>query len=158
MPAEPTILAFDTSAAHCAAALLSGGRIVASAHEEMGRGQAERLMGLLEEVLADGGKGWREGLYLQVLGDGLGHAPVFCTMDALPELPARAEPACIGHRAGEIAAACAGHVALPVMTPAEAMARIAAARLDSTRERPAPLYIRPADAAPSKDTAPVILG
>ena len=100
----------------------------------------------------------REGLYLQVLGDGLGHAPVFCTMDALPELPARAEPACIGHRAGEIAAACAGHVALPVMTPAEAMARIAAARLDSTRERPAPLYIRPADAAPSKDTAPVILG
>ena len=58
MRSEPTILAFDTSAAHCAAALLSGGRIVAARAEEMARGQAERLMGLLEEVLAESGIGW----------------------------------------------------------------------------------------------------
>jgi len=51
---KPTILAFDTSAAHCAAALLSDGKIV-SRVEEMSRGQGERLMVLLEEVLAQNG-------------------------------------------------------------------------------------------------------
>ena len=45
---EPTVLAFDTSAAHCAAALLSGGRMVEARSEDMGRGQAERLMPFLE--------------------------------------------------------------------------------------------------------------
>ena len=45
---SPTILAFDTSAAHCAAALLSDDRIVAQISEPMARGQAERLMPLLE--------------------------------------------------------------------------------------------------------------
>jgi len=55
---EHTILAFDTSAAHCAAALLLGGEIVAARHEEMPKGQAERLFGMLEEVLADAGFGW----------------------------------------------------------------------------------------------------
>lgn len=49
------ILGFDTSAAHCAAALLSGDRVVSSRREEMARGQGERLIPLLEEVLAEGG-------------------------------------------------------------------------------------------------------
>lgn len=56
---KPTILAFDTSAAHCAAALLSDGKIV-SRVEEMSRGQGERLMVLLEEVLAQNGKTWAD--------------------------------------------------------------------------------------------------
>ncbi|TYB82244.1 tRNA (adenosine(37)-N6)-threonylcarbamoyltransferase complex dimerization subunit type 1 TsaB [Maritimibacter fusiformis] len=60
MPSDPTILAFDTSAAHCAAALLSGGRIVAATAEEMGRGQAERLMPMIEEMLAGAGFAWRD--------------------------------------------------------------------------------------------------
>ncbi|MCG6882923.1 MAG: tRNA (adenosine(37)-N6)-threonylcarbamoyltransferase complex dimerization subunit type 1 TsaB [Silicimonas sp.] len=51
----PTILAFDTSAAHCAAALLMDGRIVAERHEEMKKGQAERLFPMLDETLASGG-------------------------------------------------------------------------------------------------------
>lgn len=63
------ILAFDTSAAHCAAALLSGERIVAEAHEEMTRGQGERLIGLLEEVLAAGGATWPD---LDRIGVGTG--------------------------------------------------------------------------------------
>ena len=69
LPSDPVILAFDTSAAHCAAALLCGGEIVASAREDMARGQAERLFGLLEEVLAAGGKGWDD---LTALAVGVG--------------------------------------------------------------------------------------
>jgi len=60
LPSDPTILAFDTSAAHCAAALLCGGRIVAQRYEEMAKGQGERLMGLLEQVLTDHGAIWGE--------------------------------------------------------------------------------------------------
>lgn len=66
---SPTILAFDTSAAHCAAALLSDDRIVAQVSEPMARGQAERLMPLLEEVLAEAGLVWRD---LDALGVGVG--------------------------------------------------------------------------------------
>jgi tRNA threonylcarbamoyladenosine biosynthesis protein TsaB len=51
------ILAFDTSAAHCAAALLLPDRVILR-HEPMEKGQAERLVPLLEEVLAEGGLVW----------------------------------------------------------------------------------------------------
>ena len=52
------ILAFDTSAAHCAAALLTGDRIVADRFEPMAKGQAERLMPMLEDMLAEAGTDW----------------------------------------------------------------------------------------------------
>lgn len=55
---RPLILAFDTSAAHCAAAVVSGGRILGQRDEAMARGQAERLIPLLEELLAETGHGW----------------------------------------------------------------------------------------------------
>ena len=59
MPSEPPlILAFDTSAAHCAAVVVRGDATLASRDEAMARGQAERLLPLLEEVLADAGSGW----------------------------------------------------------------------------------------------------
>ena len=69
MSASPRILAFDSSGSHCAAALLTGGRIVAARHEEMGRGQAERLFPMLEEVLAEAGAVWNE---LDAIGVGVG--------------------------------------------------------------------------------------
>nr|WP_238941410.1 tRNA (adenosine(37)-N6)-threonylcarbamoyltransferase complex dimerization subunit type 1 TsaB [Jannaschia sp. Os4] len=62
-------MGFDTSAAHCAAALVSGDRVVVHRVEAMAKGQAERLMPLLEEVLAEGGAGWRD---LSALGVGVG--------------------------------------------------------------------------------------
>ncbi|MEM1233133.1 MAG: tRNA (adenosine(37)-N6)-threonylcarbamoyltransferase complex dimerization subunit type 1 TsaB [Pseudomonadota bacterium] len=68
MPSSPTILAFDTSAAHVAAALLLEGRIIARV-EDMARGQAERLIPLLEDVLAEGGIAWPN---LDALGVGVG--------------------------------------------------------------------------------------
>jgi tRNA threonylcarbamoyladenosine biosynthesis protein TsaB len=66
---DPLILAFDTSAAHCAAALLSGDRLLAHREEPMTIGQAERLLPMLEEVLRDGGAAWGD---LSALGVGTG--------------------------------------------------------------------------------------
>lgn len=57
---HPLILAFDTSAAHCAAALVSGDTVLALRDEPMARGQAERLVPLLEDVLAEAGHVWSD--------------------------------------------------------------------------------------------------
>lgn len=69
MGSDAYTLGFDTSAAHCAAALLCGPRVVARRAEEMTRGQAERLMPLLEELLAEAGIGWAD---LARIGVGVG--------------------------------------------------------------------------------------
>ncbi len=223
MTAAPLILAFDTSAAHCAAALLRGDQLLAQRREEMSKGQAERLMPLLEEILAEGdatgadlsavavgiGPGnftgiriavsaarglalgldvpaigvssleaqrfgtpgpvissldaRRDTLYVQLFAgamqDTTGQPPALCTLQTLPEaFGAVTGATCIGHRAEEIAALCAGTVAAPVAEVAEAIARVAAARLDqSDLPAPAPLYLREADAAPSRDQPPALL-
>ncbi|MFN3526583.1 MAG: tRNA (adenosine(37)-N6)-threonylcarbamoyltransferase complex dimerization subunit type 1 TsaB, partial [Paracoccus sp. (in: a-proteobacteria)] len=62
-------LGFDTSAAHCAAALLRGDTVLAALHEEMTKGQAERLMPMLTGMLADAGLGFAD---LDVIGVGVG--------------------------------------------------------------------------------------
>lgn len=212
MPPEPFVLAFDTSAAHCAAALLSGDRVLAERHEDMPTGQADRLMPMLEEMLSGAGIGWRD---LAVIGVGTGpgnftgvrisvaaarglalgleipavgvttleamahgrdgvrvvtldarrdaiYAQVFpegpaelCALDRLPPIPGHAAPACIGFRADEVATLCAGHVETPRFSLTVAMARIALSR--RTAPRPAPFYLRGADAAPASDPPPVIL-
>ena len=54
-----TVLAFDTSAAFCAAALLSGDKVTLKI-EAMDKGQAERLLPLLEELLAETGTAWAD--------------------------------------------------------------------------------------------------
>ena len=69
MPPKPLILAFDTSAAHCAAALLSGGEVIGAVHEEMAKGQAESLFPILESVLKDAGVNFQD---LSALGVGTG--------------------------------------------------------------------------------------
>lgn len=63
------ILGFDTSGAWCAAALWVDGAVVEAIAEEMTRGQAERLMGLLQELLARHDLVWRD---LDALGVGVG--------------------------------------------------------------------------------------
>ena len=69
MPDEGLALGFDTSAAHCAAAVVSGDRVLALRIEHMAKGQAERLFPLLEETLAEAGIGWAD---LSVIGVGVG--------------------------------------------------------------------------------------
>lgn len=69
MKPKPLILAFDTSVAHCAAALLSGDTVLAQRIEPMLKGQAERLFPLLEDVLAEGDASWSD---LTAIGVGIG--------------------------------------------------------------------------------------
>jgi tRNA threonylcarbamoyladenosine biosynthesis protein TsaB len=51
LASDPLILAIDTTAAHCAAALLCGDRVLAHRFEPMVKGQAERLMPMIGEIL-----------------------------------------------------------------------------------------------------------
>jgi len=202
MPPAPLILAFDTSAAYCAAAVLSGDQIVKSTAEEMSRGQVERLMPMLEELLADTGTTWRD---LSALGVGVGpgnftgiriavsaarglalalDVPAVgvsgCEARArlaptgtCPAIPAPRDmvylcnrddpavvPALLPRPEAEAKARQSGlrlHTQYPPRTLAETIAHIAAIRWQNTRQPPAPLYARPADAAPSRDVPPVLL-
>ncbi len=92
----------------------------------------------------------RGDLYVQV---GAGPA-VICELDSLPVIPAGSE--CVGFAAEAIAAHCGGRVVAPVEPTVVAIGRIALARRGSTG-RPAPFYLRGADAAPPSDPPPVIL-
>ncbi|WP_278923197.1 MULTISPECIES: tRNA (adenosine(37)-N6)-threonylcarbamoyltransferase complex dimerization subunit type 1 TsaB [Pseudophaeobacter] len=69
MGPKPLILGFDTSAAHCAAALLQGDVVLAERFEAHTRGQAERLMPLIEEILTETGQSWSD---LDAIGVGVG--------------------------------------------------------------------------------------
>jgi len=217
LPPEPLILGFDTSAAHCAAALLCNGKTLAQRHEEMNKGQAERLMPLLEELLAEAGARWRDitaigvgigpgnftgirisvaaarGLALALSRPAIGvsgfeslaegqNGPVLASIDArqdrlfvqrlnssatnapfqtglknIPRALFDDAATCVGFRSEEIAAEFGAPAASPCYPPAVAIVRIAESRYTRAHPRPAPLYIRPADAAPSRNPAPVIL-
>ncbi|MFN4057600.1 MAG: tRNA (adenosine(37)-N6)-threonylcarbamoyltransferase complex dimerization subunit type 1 TsaB [Roseinatronobacter sp.] len=213
MPSEPVVLGFDTSAAHCAAALVCGDQVLAERALDMAKGQAEALVPLLEQVLQDAGKGWRDlagigvgvgpgnftGIRLSVatargLALGLGVPAIGVTMfDAcahgLPRPVRVAEDARRGAvyvqdfapDAGEAAlldlsdavvfdatpvtgsaarawAQATGAQILPQTIPlAVAIAQIVATRLTTLQPRPAPFYLRAADAAPPSDPPPLIL-
>jgi tRNA threonylcarbamoyladenosine biosynthesis protein TsaB len=223
---QKLVLGFDTSAAHCAAALLSGERLIGHAHEPMDKGQAERLLPLLEALMAAAGCNWHD-LDLIAVGTGPGNftgvriavaaarglalalkipAVGVSTLEALAlDLPrplrviedarrgevyiqsfaapqsatmacdrpdetatgrARLVPADSEDlfrwtgEAGQSASytgSAAGPRALPPRYPlAEAIARIATKR-PGGQPRPAPFYLRGADAAPPSDPPPVIL-
>ncbi len=214
MAQDPLILSFDTSAAHCAAALLSGERILAARGEEMGRGQAERLFPMLEALLAEAGVAWSD-LHAVAVGVGPGNftgiriavsaarglalgldvpaigvssfdalregagTPVLTAVsaprgavylsapDAVPQgpVPPAELPAgfcgsgldVIGAEAGALADRTGGRALPPAYPLAEAIARAAARRLGTDTPLPKPLYIRPADAAPSREAPPVLL-
>jgi tRNA threonylcarbamoyladenosine biosynthesis protein TsaB len=196
LPPDPTVLAFDTSAAHCAAALLRGDHPPLVRVEEMARGQSERLVPMLEDLLTEGGVAWRDldaigvgigpgnftgiriavatarglalGLGVPAVGvsgfDAAGAASGATVVIDAPrgqsyarrtgtEAPPRLIPA-------EEAAQLPGPVRLsdlPVSEMVTTIARLAAARAATPGPRPAPLYLRPADAAPASDPPPVIL-
>ncbi|WP_121063178.1 tRNA (adenosine(37)-N6)-threonylcarbamoyltransferase complex dimerization subunit type 1 TsaB [Chachezhania antarctica] len=226
----PSILAFDTSAAHCAAALLCYDQIVASRYVPMTRGQAESLMPLLEEVMEEQAMPWdgldaigvgigpgnftgiriavsaarglamglgipaigisafdilrgptgptdvapqrvvlqsqRAGLYIQDYVNGRPAAPPQPGANGYAgwaDVPAPdAGFAIVGRHATDIAARWAVKgidATLPDTGIADTIARIAATRLaqGGPATPPAPLYLRPADAAPSRDVPPVLL-
>ncbi|NHF73967.1 tRNA (adenosine(37)-N6)-threonylcarbamoyltransferase complex dimerization subunit type 1 TsaB [Paracoccus xiamenensis] len=192
---EALTLGFDTSAAHCAAALLSGDVLIAARHEDMAKGQAERLMPLIEEILAETSTNWPD---LSLIGVGTG--PGNFTGIRIAVAAARGLSLALNIPAIGIGAAEALAFGLPrpcrivipgkrdtaiwqdftdtpsqprqdpldnlppgppVATPgvaiAEGIARLARARAGTTQPRPAPIYLRPADAAPARDRGPTIL-
>ncbi|MCG6557482.1 tRNA (adenosine(37)-N6)-threonylcarbamoyltransferase complex dimerization subunit type 1 TsaB [Ruegeria sp. 1NDH52C] len=194
MPSDPVILAFDTSAAHCAAALLVGDRIVAATAEEMTRGQAERLMPLLEEMLREAGLGWRDldgigvgigpgnftgirisvsaarglalGLGIPAVGvDGFEARAPLTPSGVLPAIPAPRDQVYLMPEGGtaqlmprqEAEAFGLLQTEYAPKQLAEAIARTTATRWRDATTPPAPLYVRPADAAPSRDRPPVLL-
>lgn len=194
MQSDQIILAFDTSAAHCAAALLRGDEIVTTRVEEMSKGQAERLMPLLEEILSEADFSWKD---LTALGVGIGpgnFTGIRISVSAARGLALGLEIPAVGVSGFEVAALGAEDDQLPaipaprdqvyveapdqepaLMPRAEAealgslyftesaqdmiqsIARIAAVSWEDTDEAPAPLYVRPADAAPSRDVPPTLL-
>ncbi|MEN9408375.1 MAG: tRNA ((37)-N6)-threonylcarbamoyltransferase complex dimerization subunit type 1 TsaB [Pseudomonadota bacterium] len=215
MRPDPLILAFDTSAAHCAAALLLGDRILAERHEAMDKGQAERLLPLCAELLTETGHDWPDlsaiavgtgpgnftgiriavaaarglalSLNIPAIGvtrlEALAHGlprPLAVVEDArrgevylqefdpdpdaarlttLAALPHELGPlALVGSAAEAAVAALPGARLLHQPDPLHiATARIAARRLGTPQPKPAPFYLRGADAAPPTDPPPVIL-
>lgn len=193
MRPDPTILAFDTSAAHCAAALLCAGQITVVV-EDMARGQGERLLPLLQEVLASQKLAWADldaiavgtgpgnftGLRIGVsaargLALGLGVPAIgislFDTTQALAgrtqtavpaprdqyyifESDTQRKPTLTDHLPDSAYALSSDHSAADHVA---CMVRLAAVRAPHNTPRPAPLYVRPADAAPPRHAAPVIL-
>jgi tRNA threonylcarbamoyl adenosine modification protein YeaZ len=197
---EPLILGFDTSAAHCAAALVSGDEIRATESIAMNRGQAEALFPMLERLLHGAGCRWAD---LAAIGVGIGPgnftgirisvsaarglalslgvpAIGVSTFDALASsqgLPrwavvdgpretaylrrqdqTGASPTIVPR--AEIAGLSGTVINARDIGPAELainIARIAGRRSNSPQPRPAPMYIRPADAAPMRDRPPQIL-
>ncbi|EBA08269.1 tRNA (adenosine(37)-N6)-threonylcarbamoyltransferase complex dimerization subunit type 1 TsaB [Sagittula stellata] len=182
------ILSFDTSGPFCAAALLDGGTLLAARAEPMKRGQAERLLPLLEEMLAEAGAGWKD-----VTRIGVGTGPGNFTGIRIAVATARGlalglKIPAVGVTTFEVirATSTADVAAVPatgglfylqhadatIIQSAEiptgaatahedaaenaaTVARVAAGKPTDTR--PAPLYVRAADAAPSSEAAPVIL-
>ena len=164
----------------------------------MTKGQAERLMPLLEEVLAEAGMTWKD---LTALGVGIGpgnFTGVRIAVSAARALSFALKIPAIGISATEAAAfdlprpcriviptradqviwqdfttepqegsrpqqAANGALppgpapAAPAVPPAVAIVRLAALRAGIPAPRPAPLYMRPADAAPARDAPPLIL-
>lgn len=220
MPDRLRVLGFDTSAAYCAAAVVCGDRVLAQRIEPMTRGQAERLLPLLTEVLAEAGLGWSDldaigvgegpgnftGIRISVaaarglaLSLGIPAVGVTATEAAACDAP-RPCRAIVALRGDEVVwqdypalmrkpqaahdpmqddtvtgpalgrretlpagpATCRTPHSLPVAIALLAARRVTATAgraVSATDEipRPAPLYLRPADAAPPRDPPPVIL-
>ncbi|QXT40503.1 tRNA (adenosine(37)-N6)-threonylcarbamoyltransferase complex dimerization subunit type 1 TsaB [Gymnodinialimonas ceratoperidinii] len=214
--AHPTILAFDTSGPWVETAVLRGSKICAARSVDMATGQAERLMPLIEETLAEAQVELKQ---LDAIGVGIGpgnftgirisvaaarglalalarpaigvsmldalafHAPRPClallsaprdmaylqrfgadvacaaTMISKAELHQWVTPGItlVGDGVAEHAEPLGLPHAPAACAPACAIAHLAAERLGTGQTRPAPLYIKPADAAPSREKGPVIL-
>ena len=181
---------------------MRGDLVLQSREEPMAKGQAERLLGLCQDILKAAGvsreelgaigvgigpgnftgirisvsaaRGLALGLSIPAVGvsafDALrfgASGPCACAVDArrnqvflqifdgtLAQPPALVDIENLPPFEGPLigVGGCS-----PKFPTAEAIAYLAAERANPTTARPAPLYLRPADAAPARDAAPPIL-
>ena len=87
----------------------------------------------------------------------LGWGPVIPSEGLPPVMAMPEEPGAHVVDLGDGRVLMAASAPLPASTLITRIAEIAARRADKTPARPAPFYVRPADAAPPRDPAPVIL-
>ena len=198
MTSDDLLLSFDTSAAHCAAALRCGGQIIASQANEMHKGQAEALGPLVIEMLTSVGKSIEDVTYI-----GVGIGPGNFTGIRISVSFARGLSLALGcpaiginsFEASYFGQTCPAIILVPAardqiylksfpdnnpprlsnLADAETMdapliwrseakrlveniAHLTALRREERIMAPAPLYIKAADAAPSPEKAPIILG
>lgn len=103
----------------------------------------------------------RDRVHVQPFLAGQASGPAALIDPAAPDLPWTGLAGVLGHRAEEIGAALGlpARTAMPPAdpTPAIAVRALAALRAGVAPDRPAPLYVRPADAAPSSDVLPALL-
>lgn len=186
---------------------------MASHHQDMQKGQAERLMPMIVEVMADGqaelddldcigvgigpgnftgtrisvsaARGMALALKIPAVGvsilDALAYGtdgPALACMDArrgqgyfqrfgfgdpepfvsdIEDLDSVPGLVCLGNIASDVATRLGAQHVPAVYAPASAIARIATDRYEYTKARPAPLYLRAADAAPPRERPPAIL-
>lgn len=188
-------LGFDTSAAHVAAAIYKDGQLVSQRREAMSRGQAERLMGMLDEILAEQNLTWSD---LTSIGVGIGpgnFTGIRISVSAARGLALGLGIPAVGINRFEVIKEALSATDLPCVlapqnkvyvqegdaparlisldevqslgraichepegfNPAPTIARLASERASQSHVRPAPLYIKAADAAPARDAPPRIL-
>jgi len=189
------VLGFDTSASHVAAALLKDGQIVDERREPMVRGQAERLVVLLELILDAHSMSWAD---LDAIGVGVGpgnFTGIRVAVSAARGLALGLGKPAIGVNRFDVIRSAINSEGIPTVrapqenvyvrengsaprlvsldaaqalqgplifepedfNPASNIAMLAAARIDEKNPRPAPLYIKSADAAPARDAPPKII-
>ena len=197
MQSSRCVLAFDTSAAHCAAALLLDDHVTVKALS-MQKGQAEQLVPLIEDVMATAGKTLAE---IDLIGVGIGpgnFTGIRISVSFARSLSLSLDRAAVGVSSFDasyfgrkeaahvvvpgpqdkvylktypdsgaplelVEKASLEHAVTPVVEridPAALVTNIAKIARDADLAAitpPAPLYIKPPDAAPARDTAPVRL-
>ena len=99
----------------------------------------------------------RNSAYFQGFGTRTDIPAQFLAIDDVPADWAEPGLTCIGSAADAVAAKLGARVKPAAYAPGAAVARLAAQRWRNSPERPAPLYLKAADAAPPRDPAPVIL-
>jgi tRNA threonylcarbamoyl adenosine modification protein YeaZ len=215
---DDLILAFDTSGPHCDIAVLADGQCIIHMREDMTKGQATRLMPMIQDCLARADiapghlcavgvgigpgnfTGLRIGvaaargmamalgvpaigvsaleaqahdvprpvlscvdarqdrLYMQAFNAQGAEPPMMLDMATAGVQITTADVAVTGFAAHDLVKqAGQGRVVLPKHPLAVAIGIITQARWRRPQTRPAPLYLRPADAAPARDCGPVIL-
>ncbi len=192
LSSPPLILAFDTSAAQCAVALLKGNQVLSSVIKGMTKGQSECLLPMLGNALKTTGNSWQN-LDLIAVGIGPGNftgvriavatarglalalgvrTQGVSTFEALAYGTKGAFQVVLDGRRGQVFvqnfndAVAVGapeilkkSIDINIQNPpcAENIARFAAMNIEMDMPRPAPMYLRSADAALSREPAPTIL-